>query len=261
MYDPSDQLGPAIPVKRSPSLSSSSEPEMNTFGAHCDANPKIPIDAQQSSADPSTIQTANAPPGSVQSEGGASKTMPPSYFDEIYEKSIDPWNFETSEYEASKYRLTLACLPNARYRRGLEIGCSIGVLTRQLASRCDEFLGVDVSRRALAMARERCANLPQVHFRRVQVPAEMPDGPFDLVILSEVVYFWQRKDLERAADLLTARQPPGAHLVLVHYTPHVPDFPLTGDEVHDAWLARSEWRLLRHERRDSYRLDVLEKKE
>lgn len=186
-------------------------------------------------------------------------TVPASYFDDIYAKSDDPWGFETSEYEADKYHRTLASLPKARYARALEVGCSIGVLTQQLASRCDELVSVDVSDRALTIARQRCANLPQVNFRRMQVPVEMPEGPFDLVILSEVVFFWQRGDLERAANLLIERQSSGAHVILVHYTPPVADYQLTGDQAHEAWLARPEWRLLRQERRQSYRLDVLEK--
>jgi hypothetical protein len=34
---------------------------------------------------------------------------------------------------------------------------------------------------------------------------------------------------------------------------------LTGDEVHETMLARSEWRHLRHERQERYRIDVLER--
>ena len=187
-------------------------------------------------------------------------SLPPAYFRQIYERNRDPWNFETSEYEAGKYARTLASLPCERYTSALEIGCSIGVLTKQLAPRCHALLSLDVSERALAVARERCAALLQVRFERMQVPHEMPDGLFDLIVISEVAYYWQREDLERAATLLANRQPVGGHLVLVHYTASVPDYPLTGDQVHDAWLARPEWRGIRQERGVGYRLDVLERR-
>ena len=62
----------------------------------------------------------------------------------------------------------------------------------------------------------------------------MTEGSFDLIVLSEVGYYWQREDLERTANLLADLQAPGSHLVLVHYTAPVTDYPLTGDEVHDA---------------------------
>jgi alkylation response protein AidB-like acyl-CoA dehydrogenase/protein-L-isoaspartate O-methyltransferase len=186
-------------------------------------------------------------------------SLPPAYFESIYEHSRDPWEFETSAYETAKYRDTLQNLPHGRYRNALEIGCSIGVLTAQLAMRCDSLLSIDVSERALAVARIRCAALAQVRFARMQAPLEMPEGCFDLVIVSEVAYYWDRETLDRAATLLAAQQPAGGHLVLVHFTPVVPDYPLTGDEVHDAWTARDEWRVIRQERRERYRLDVLER--
>jgi len=66
-----------------------------------------------------------------------SASLPPGYFDALYAASPDPWAFETSAYERAKYAATLDALPARRYRRALEVGCSIGVLTRQLADRCD----------------------------------------------------------------------------------------------------------------------------
>ncbi len=187
-------------------------------------------------------------------------SLPPSYFEEVYAASPDPWNFETSEYEARKYEDTLAHLPRDRYTNALEIGCSIGVLTRQLAARCDTLLSVDVSERALSAASNRCADLPHVHFAQMHIPDEIPDGAFDLVVISEVGYYWQREDLERTASLLAARQPPGGQLILVHYTPRVPDYPLTGDQVHETWLHRPEWSHLDRAREDLYRLDLLERR-
>ncbi len=186
-------------------------------------------------------------------------SLQPSYFDDVYRNSPDPWQFETSAYEAAKYSDTLASLPHPRYRNALEVGCSIGVLTTQLAARCDRLLSIDVSETALASARQRCSALPQVRFARMQMPGEAPEGPFDLIVLSEVAYYWDRGDLDRSASLLAARQPPGSQLLLVHFTPHVPDYPLTGDEVHKLWLARPEWRSLAGHLRESYRVDLLER--
>ena len=79
------------------------------------------------------------------------------YFEDLYEGSPDPWGFETSTYERSKYERTLGVLGNRRFRRALEVGASIGVFTEMLAPRCDELLAVDASERAVAAARERLA--------------------------------------------------------------------------------------------------------
>jgi SAM-dependent methyltransferase len=191
-------------------------------------------------------------------------TLAPGYFDDVYRANEDPWAFTSSPYERAKYQDTLAALPKPRYERAFEIGSSIGVLTAQLALRCGSLLSVDVSEAALAQARQRCANLPQVELRKMQVPAEFPDGQFDLILLSEVGYYWAPADLARAADLMLAALPIGAQLLLVHWTPIVPDYPQTGDEVHEFFLKKATPDgLLQHlhgHRAEKYRLDLFEKR-
>ncbi len=193
---------------------------------------------------------------SLESDG----SLPSRYFRDIYNKSTDPWNFENSKYEARKYQITLASLPRPKYGRALEIGCSIGVLTRRLASRCTALLSLDVSEKALAVAKEKCADLDHVSFARMRVPGEMPLGFFDLIVVSEVAYYWSRGDLERAMDLIAAHQAPGGHLLLVHFTGPVPDYPMTGDQVHRIWLQRNEWTSVKQERPDGFHLDLLERR-
>ncbi|RXH56781.1 SAM-dependent methyltransferase [Granulicella sibirica] len=193
-------------------------------------------------------------------DGPRGASLTPEYFRGVYERNPDPWDFETSSYEAGKYEATLESLPRNRYHRGLEVGCSIGVLTEQLAERCGSLLALDVSDRALGQARKRLIRLPDVEVRKMHFPQQVPEGMFDLIVISEVAYYWHMADLERAADRVAPMQRPGAHLVLVHWTPQVRDYPLTGDAVHDYWISRPEWRVVRSLRQERFRLDVLEKK-
>lgn len=191
-------------------------------------------------------------------------TLPPEYFDHVYQANRDPWNFETSPYEQGKYAATLAALPRPHYAKAFEIGCSLGVLTAQLATRCRRLLAVDVSEAALAQAQKRCAELPQVKLELLRVPEEFPDQQFELILVSEVGYYWSAADLARAANLIIAGLQPDGQLLLVHWTPPVHDYPLTGDDVHDFFLAKAtEQGPLRHlsgQRNENYRLDLLEKR-
>ncbi|PPK88322.1 LmbE family N-acetylglucosaminyl deacetylase [Neolewinella xylanilytica] len=188
------------------------------------------------------------------------RSLDSTYFDEVYRDGTDPWNFETSAYERDKYAATLAALPDARYRRALEIGSSIGVLSEGLAARCDALVGVDPVAKALDVARARLQDHPAVSFLRMSVPDDFPDGAFDLVVVSEVGYYWSRADLEKAIDLIGKALEPGGVLLLVHYTPYVPDYPLTGDEVHEAFNQRlTGFYRVRADRADRYRLDVWRK--
>jgi SAM-dependent methyltransferase len=190
-------------------------------------------------------------------------TLPPDYFDDVYRANEDPWQFASSPYEREKYAATLAALSRPHYERAFEIGGSIGVFTAQLAPRCGHLLSVDVSEAALTQARLRCANLPQVEIKKMQVPGEFPDGQFDLILVSEVGYYLSPPDLARAADQMLAGLTPGGQLLLVHWTPVVHDYPQTGDEVHEFFLAKTQpggpLRHLLGERHDKYRLDLLEK--
>ena len=183
----------------------------------------------------------------------------PGYFDALYAENPDPWRFETSAYESEKYADTIAALPRPRYRSAVEVGCSIGVLTERLAARCEALLGVDVAQAALDQAAARCAALPQVTLAKLRMPDEMPDGRFDLVMLSEVLYYFDPPTLEKLADRLRGLVQPDADIVLVHWLGPTPDYPQTGDEAVAVFLkATAPWTsVTRQERRKDYRVDVL----
>jgi SAM-dependent methyltransferase len=189
----------------------------------------------------------------------APESLGASYFARIYQTNLDPWNFETSLYEREKYLASLAALPLERYRRAFEIGGSIGVLTRMLADRCDRLLSIDVSSLAQESAKIRCADQPQVEFQIMQFPGETPDQSFDLIVLSEVGYYLSERDLLIARDWIVNSLRPGGHLLLVHWTPLVEDYPLTGDEVHDLFLAitPAPFACIFSSRKTHYRIDVL----
>jgi SAM-dependent methyltransferase len=136
------------------------------------------------------------------------------------------------------------------------------VLTGLLATRCENLLSVDASEVPLAKARERLQNAPHVTIAQMQVPAIFPKEKFDLVVVSEVGYYWSWQDLEKAQRAITESLLPGGHLLLVHWTPYVEDYPLTGDEVHDTFHRYGQevqqWKHLTGKREEKYRLDLWE---
>jgi predicted TPR repeat methyltransferase len=186
-------------------------------------------------------------------------SIPDAYFEALYHGGRDPWQFATSDYERDKYAATLAAIGSARFARAWEVGCSIGVFTRALAEHCDELLAVDVAESALAQARERCADLPHVRFQRLRIPNQWPAGRFDLIVFSEVVYYLAPDDIREAALRSWRSLSPGGRIVMVHWTGET-DYPCTGDQAADLFRATCGERLnvLRHERHDAYRLDVLQ---
>lgn len=184
-------------------------------------------------------------------------TLPAAYFDQMYAAAEDPWGFTSRWYEQRKYALTLAALPEPRYASGFEAGCSIGVLSSLLAGRCDRLLSCDVSSDAVKRATERLADLPDVTVEQRRLPEQWPEGSYDLVVLSELLYYFGDRDLDAVLSLATTAVAPGGTLVAAHWRHVVADYPQTGDLVHEALASRAEGlvRLVRHVEAD-FLLDV-----
>ena len=180
---------------------------------------------------------------------------PAAFFDQLYARNLDPWAFETSAYERAKYTATLAELP-PQIGRGFEIGCSIGVLTQQLAARCTSLLAVDVATAALARAQERCASLMHVEIRKMTVPQEWPAGTFDMILWSEVLYFLGSESIRAAARRTREALAPGGVVVLVNWFGST-GTSLTGDAAATLFIAEAGLASDLGRRTAAYRLDRL----
>ena len=181
-----------------------------------------------------------------------------TYFDSIYAASDDPWHFRSSPYEREKYAATLAALPPRRFRVGLEIGCSIGELTRLLAQSCTSICGLDIAAAPLAIARARCADLPHVAFIRANIPADWPIGHYDLIVLSEVLYFLSHDDRAAVARLVCRSLSPNGVVLLVNWLGNA-DNTCSGDEAAEGFAAAvaPDLRLDLRQRHEFYRIDRL----
>lgn len=194
------------------------------------------------------------------------KSLDAEFFNEMYQRNEDPWDFENSPYEREKYEATLRSIPNPFYENAFEIGCSNGVLSEKLAKRCAHLLAVDASKIATENAGKRLADYPFVEVREMIIPIDFPNDNFDLILFSEVGYFLSREDLVIARDKMINALYPKGHLLMVHWTPIVEEFPLTGDEVHELFIKsagneKSDPLIHLYGRReDEYRLDLFEKK-
>ncbi|HEX3922306.1 MAG TPA: SAM-dependent methyltransferase [Streptosporangiaceae bacterium] len=162
----------------------------------------------------------------------------PAYFDRMYAASADPWGFTSRWYEKRKYAITLAMLPHERYAEALEPGCSIGVMTEQLAPRCSRLLSCDVAEAAVQAAARRTAGQPGVRVEQRVLPRDWPAGEFDLIVFSEFLYYFGGDDLRQVLDLSVAALRPGGNLLAVHWRHPVPEYPRSGDNVHEVLAAQ-----------------------
>lgn len=180
-------------------------------------------------------------------------------FDTLYRDSADPWSLQASWYEQRKRSVVLASLTQPRYRHAFEPGCAQGLLTQELAARCDRVLAGDCSAAAVALAQQRVGHLPHVAVRRAVLPNQWPGCDFDLIVLSELLYYLDPAALaETIGRLRAATAPPGTSLTVLacHWRHPIEGCPLRGDQVHERLCAGLPWPRACSVRDADFMLDV-----
>jgi hypothetical protein len=160
--------------------------------------------------------------------------LPDDYFDALYEVSEDPWQLGSRWYERRKYAITMALLPDERYRHAFEPGCSVGVLTEQLSARCDHVTAVDVAESALAQADARLRRRGRrqaVTLLHRSFDMSWPAIDFDVIVISEIAYYFDAPTLRAMLDREIPRLRSEATVIAAHWRHPVADYPLSGDDA------------------------------
>jgi SAM-dependent methyltransferase len=188
-------------------------------------------------------------------------TTTAEFFEAMYRRADDPWNFAGSAYETRRYDASMAALAGRRYGRAFEPGCSVGVLTQRLAGLADFVAACDLSDTAVRRARERCSDLGNVSIVCGGLEDFAAEGAWDLVVLSEIGYYFSASRWAEISGGIVARMPTGGTLLAVHWLGFSADHLMSGDEVHailraDARLAlEHDERCIVEDARESFRLD------
>ncbi|MGI8709773.1 MAG: SAM-dependent methyltransferase [Acidimicrobiales bacterium] len=178
----------------------------------------------------------------------------PAAFEDLYATDPDPWDFRTSAYEQGRYDAVMSALRRPRYRRAFEPACSVGELTLRLARRCDRIDAVELSPTAAAQAQQRCRALDHVHIEVGSVMDHDGQG-YDLVVFSELGYYFEAEDLALLVDRLVNTIEPGGELVACHWLGTSPDHRLHGDEVHDVLATRPGLEAIGGRRHEGFRIE------
>lgn len=168
----------------------------------------------------------------------------------------DPWD-SGSPYERRKRAVVLASLPRARYRHGFEPGCGAGELGAGLAQRCDRLDSSDPVPEAVARAR---AGRPDARVQVAALPDGVPDGPLDLVVFSEVLYYLDDAAVADTLDRVLAAVQPGADVVAVHWRGWPAEAPRDAAATHGLLAARPELDVVVEHTDEHFLLHVLRRR-
>jgi len=167
------------------------------------------------------------------------------FFEHIWEQE-DAWALDSSSFEQARYDALMAELEGKRYGKVLEIGCGAGAFTARLVRLADHIIAIDISPTAVAKARQRLADVNKVSFLTANVMESkfVDDGPFDLIVLSETIYYlgWLYPffDLAWFASQLHAATASNGRLLLAN------TLGVFGDYLVLPWLIRTYHGLFRN---------------
>ncbi len=184
----------------------------------------------------------------------------PDEFNTLFSQGPDPWNYDEAPYEQERFNRTVAALDGRKFHHGLEIACAAGVLTERLAPHCTHLIAVDASHEAIAHARRRLRRWPHVEIRHAIMPDQMPAGRFDLIMLSDVLYYLGLRGLIDFVATALSHTAPGAMVVLVNYLGPM-GIAVNGDMAAEAAIAIARlhgWHTTHRERNDTMRIERLE---
>jgi hypothetical protein len=96
---------------------------------------------------------------------------------------------------------------------------------------------------------------------RRTLPEEMPGGPFDLIVASEILYHYTREEMLATLRAFERELAQGGALLAVHWRRETRTYPLQGDEVHELLLEHTLLRTIKTIYEPDYRLDLFEEPE
>jgi SAM-dependent methyltransferase len=161
-------------------------------------------------------------------------TVDDAYFDALYAESGDPWALASRWYEIRKRALIMACLPARALGRVFEPACAGGELTAELARRASRVLATDSNPRALAQARQRLAACLNVTLALGRLPQDWPEGRFDLIVLSEIGYYFEPDDWRAVAARAVDALDEGGAILACHWRHAFDVRRQTAEAVHGA---------------------------
>lgn len=106
-------------------------------------------------------------------------------------------------------------LSKGQWDEALELGCSYGVFTELLASRCESVTACDCSSAALEQARVRCASYKNIRFHQLDISHARFTNQYDIIFAMDVLdYVYGRAATERVLANLKATLRENGILVL-----------------------------------------------
>ena len=162
-------------------------------------------------------------------------------FEAVYAATSDPWGSASLRYsyQRRKYDHIVSLLPSRQFRRALDLGCGLGLLSQRLTARADDTLGLDVADAAIRLARGHAKGMGRLYYL----------SPLNNELLKRLAC--------RIADLLA---PGGICLIADHFFFSADLDSRTSRRIHDAFSWSPRFSVMSHHRKPFFLVTVLEER-
>lgn len=137
------------------------------------------------------------------------------YFELKYLRG-NPYRVEANPLEIEKFNHAFDIMKEKRYDNILEIGCGDGYLLERYSPLSDRVLATDISGSALKMAKERLRGEKHIEFRQFDLIKDDIDEKFDLVICSEILYYFTLDQLKTVVPKILNYLKKNGNLLSIH---------------------------------------------
>jgi SAM-dependent methyltransferase len=171
-------------------------------------------------------------------------------FENLFQSNPDPWDYESSPFEAHKRSVLLKHIGLSPRGRVLELACANGVTTQALMNVGLRVTALDGSQTAITQAQARLGKISRLQLLHANLPEGMPKERFDLIVVSEIVYYLGSIAARRLAASVADRVAPGGRVVVLHHHLNFPDASVNPEHAHRYFvrLLRKRMTLIRSAR-------------
>lgn len=165
-------------------------------------------------------------------------------FEDKFAGNPDPWNTWINRDEAVKRDAILHALGPGPHGRVLELAAGNGSNSRALAARALRLDATEATGHGTRLVAEALAGCRGARALQLVVPAQPPRVRYDAIVVAELLYYLDVRDMVALARQVAGRLRPGGTLVLAHHRITFYDFVQHAEGIHDRFVAQSgaPWR-------------------
>ncbi len=131
----------------------------------------------------------------------------------------DPWG---RQRRMSDVDAAVSLLPDVRYGTCLDVGTGLGHYAERVGPVCEQVIAIDVCPTAIARARARLHAIPNLVFQTRNIRRFTgASGPFDLIILGDVLYYLGDREFPNKFDHIVGNivsfLRPGGRILMSHH--------------------------------------------